>query len=299
MLTVFTIPKPFRGHVGVIQNNAVQSWLLLRPEPEVILFGNDEGIAEAAHRLGAHHIPDIECNEFGTPLLDSVFGIAQDKAKYPIVCYANADIILLSDFLPAIRQVQKQSFLLVGQRWDTDIKEPADFKKPDWEANLRTRVTREGKLHPPSGIDYFVFPRGLYRNIPPFAVGRTAWDNWLIYQARAMKAPVIDATKVVTAIHQNHDYSHNAAGSASVWKGPESKRNVELMGSMDRAFTLDHATLLLTPRGIRRALQPRYLYFRLEAVPVLFPRLHCFSKPMRALTRLIGRIRSGLGITKS
>ena len=299
MLTIFTIPKPFRGHAGVIQNNAIQSWLLLRPQPEVILFGNDEGTAGAATALGARHIPDIECNEYGTPLVNSVFGIAQDKANNQIVCYVNADIILLGDFLPAIRQVQKQSFLIVGRRWDIDIKEPLDFNKPDWESNLRVRITGEGKLHPPSGIDYFAFPRGLYRDIPPFAVGRTAWDNWLIYRARVMKIPVIDATRVITAIHQNHDYSHNAAGTAGVWKGPESNRNKELLGGLDRAFTLDHATMLLTHRGIRRTLQPRNLYFRLEALPVLCPRLHCFSKPMRALTRLLSRIRSGSGVTKS
>lgn len=46
MLTIFAAPKPFYGYIGVIQTNAIQSWLLLRPECEVILFGDEEGMAE-------------------------------------------------------------------------------------------------------------------------------------------------------------------------------------------------------------------------------------------------------------
>ena len=32
MLTIFTIPKPFVGHIGVIQRNAIISWLNLSPK---------------------------------------------------------------------------------------------------------------------------------------------------------------------------------------------------------------------------------------------------------------------------
>jgi hypothetical protein len=46
MLTIFAIPKPFRGHIGVIQRNAICSWLELRQACEIILLGDDEGTAE-------------------------------------------------------------------------------------------------------------------------------------------------------------------------------------------------------------------------------------------------------------
>ena len=299
MLTIFTTPKPFRGYIGVIQTNAIQSWILLRPEPEVILFGNEEGAAEVASRFGIRHVPDIECNEYGTPLLNSIFSIAQDIASHQLMCYVNTDIILMSDFLPAIRQVQRQSFLIVGQRWDVDVKEPVDFDKPDWEACLRTRVTEEGKLHPKSGIDYFVFSRGLYGDIPPLAIGRGVWDNWLIYRARSLKAPVIDATKVITVIHQNHDYSHDPKGGTGVWKGPEAIRNCELAGWGEHALNLEHATWIFTSQGMRRALTLRHLYFRLDAVTMLSSHLHFLRRPMKALTRLIIHIRSLLGITRN
>lgn len=46
MITIFSTPKPFRGHFEIIQRNAIQSWLRLRPGCEIILLGNDEGTAE-------------------------------------------------------------------------------------------------------------------------------------------------------------------------------------------------------------------------------------------------------------
>jgi len=76
MLTIFSVPKPFHGRIGVIQTNAIRSWVLLRPACEVILFGNEEGTAEIASRFGIRHIPDVERNEYGTPLVSSVFSTA-------------------------------------------------------------------------------------------------------------------------------------------------------------------------------------------------------------------------------
>jgi hypothetical protein len=34
MITIFTTAKPFLGHSGIIQRNALQSWTLLHPETE-------------------------------------------------------------------------------------------------------------------------------------------------------------------------------------------------------------------------------------------------------------------------
>lgn len=292
MLTIFTTLKPFRGHIGVIQTNAIQSWLLLHPRPEVILLGREEGTAEVASRFGTRHIAEVEYNEYGTPLVSSIFSIAQNIAKYELMCYVNADIILLSDFLPAIRQVQRRSFLLIGQRWDVDCQEPVHFDELDWEAHLRARVTEEGKLHPPSGIDYFVFPHGLYSDIPPFAIGRGGWDNWLVYQARLLKVPVINATKAITAIHQNHDYLHHAAGSAGVWEGPERKRNIELMGGEDHAFGLDYVMFLLTAQGLRPALTLKYVYYRVRGSVVLCHNLHFLLGLFKVFEKVVGKIRS-------
>lgn len=294
MLTIFSTAKAFHGHIETIQRNAIYSWTLLRPECEVILFGDEEGTAEIAAALDIRHILDVECNEYGTPLLSSMFGLAQDVAKHQLMCYVNADIILTSDLLKGVQQVyeQRHQFLIVGQRWDFDLREPVDFSNANWEEELRSQATKYGKLHSKGGMDYFVFPRGLYSNVPPFAVARTGYDNWLVYRACSMNVPVVDATKAVTVIHQNHDSSHYPGGAAAILDGPERKRNIELMGGMDHSFTVDHATLLLTPQGLTRPLAARHLYFRLMAVLVLSPRFHFLHRLVRGLVSLVIRIGS-------
>ena len=53
MLMFFTTAKPFHGHDGIIQRNALRSWTLLHPEVEVNLFGSEEGAAQTAKQLRA------------------------------------------------------------------------------------------------------------------------------------------------------------------------------------------------------------------------------------------------------
>lgn len=203
MLTIFSCPKLFTDpHINIIQRNAIKSWTLLKPRLEIILIGDEEGVAEVCKEFGLHHIPEVERNEFGTPQVSSILNKAQSIASNKIVCYVNTDIILMSDFLQAVQRVTHcmSRFLLVGRRWDIDINQLLDFET-DWEIDLKDRLKQLGRLHSHTGIDYFVFPKGLYKDIPPFAIGRTVWDNWLIYWASSQRIPVIDATSVVTVVH--------------------------------------------------------------------------------------------------
>lgn len=249
MLTLFTIPKPFQGHIDVIQRNAIRSWTRLRPECEIIIAGDDSGVEEFANELGVLYIKEIARNEYGTPLLDDLFAKAQTAAKNDLVCYVNADIILLNNFMTVVQHFSQkpEKFLLVGQRWDLDINVPINFDLPDWQQRLVMHLRRFGKLHHVAGLDYFVFRRGLYAHIPPFAIGRCMWDNWLIYGALENGASVIDVTDGVLVIHQNHDYSHVAysetmKGRPGIDAGPERKRNIELAGGVDKAYDLRNAT---------------------------------------------------------
>ncbi len=277
MLTLFSIPKAFHGHIGIIQTNAIQSWALLRPTCEVILFGDEEGTAETAARFGIRHVPEVERNEYRTPLLNSLFDNAQQIASHRLLCYVNADIILMSDFLMAVERVKKwlflflgRPFLLVGRRWDVAVDEAWDFTKVDWQDMLRARIATSGILRSDWAIDYFVFSRGLWGKIPPFAIGRTAWDNWLIYAARLRGAPVIDVTKVVSAVHQNHDYAHHPGGETGVFTGPESVRNRELGGKLSNFFSTLDATWILTETGLWPAWTHVRLWRRMQRTPGLF-----------------------------
>jgi hypothetical protein len=59
--------------------------------------------------------------------------------------------------------------------------------------------------------------------------------------------PVIDATRVVTAIHQNHDYAHVKFATDKTTEGPEALRNRDLIGDWGCMFTIRDATHFLQP----------------------------------------------------
>jgi len=288
MLTIFTIPKPFHGHIDIIQRNAIQSWTRLRPACEIVLCGDELGIREVAREFEAKHVQNMAHNEFGTPLLDSAFALAEQVAKYPLMCYVNADIMLLSDFIKAVERIRFPRFLMVGRRWNIDLTTSWDFEPSDWEGQLRKYVAEHGLIQPPIGSDYFVFQKGALGKLPPFAVGRPAWDNWMIYRARALGITVIDATRATTVIHQNHDYTHvpKAKGAATL-EGPEADRNRKLMGGLDYQFDLPDATHLLTRRMLLPALLPAHMWRRLQTFPILKPRMKPISQPMYKLLRLV------------
>lgn len=251
MLTIFTIPKPFLGSIGLIQRNAIQSWLQLMPECEIILFGDDEGVAETAQNFGIRHIPGIDKNDLGTPLLSSAFSMAQKSANYDLLMYANTDIILFQDLIKAVRMVRKPYFLLCGRRWDLDVQEEIDFERVAWQEEIITKAKRQGKRHSMSGIDYFVFQKGLI-NMPNFAVGRPGWDSWLIYEMRRKQIPVINATGAINVIHQNHDYSHSVFGKEKRVDGPELTENLQIAGGFSCLLTLREADWILAQNGLRR-----------------------------------------------
>ena len=254
MLTIFSTPKPFRGHIGIIQRNALQSWKLLHPDVEVILFGDDEGAAETAREFGIRHEPQIRKAEQGTKYLNYIFERAQQIALHDVVCYVNCDIILPGVFRKAIEMAasRHQPFLMVGHRWDTDIPEPLDFTQENWEEQLMTIVSDRGKQQTDSYIDYFAFTRGLYRGMPPLVIGRVGWDNWLVWKARSLGAAVIQASPFVKAVHQNHDYSYHPSGAAGVWGDDLALKNYALAGGLGHLDTIQDAPYEISAHGIRR-----------------------------------------------
>ncbi len=263
-VTLFTAPKPFAGHIGVIQRNALRSWAALGPRVEIIVVGDDEGAGEAADEVGARHLSAVARNQVGTPLLNAIFERAAEAARFDRMGYLNADVMLTGDFLPAIDRVAEAFavYLVVGQRWDLAVDDLIDVDGGGLR-ELRARLEHEGRRHPPAGSDYFVFPRHGFPALPPFAVGRAGWDNWMIYAARHAGWPVVDASEAITVIHQDHDYAHLPGGQIH-YRLPESKRNVALAGGLETIFTLRDATWRLTcddlhKAGIRRPGLARWL----------------------------------------
>lgn len=294
MLTILASPKPFTDpHINMIQRNAIQSWMALRPNCDVILFGDEPGMAEVAAEYGLRHVPDVECNSEGLPLVRDLFSRAEVLSRFDVLAYVNADIILLSDFTKAVARVREKlasrPFLVVGQRYDLEVAEPIDSGFSSWEADLREQMAVHGELHGPEGIDYFVFTRGLWPDIPPMVIGRIAYDNWLIYRARALGVDVIDGTQAIGAIHQKHAYQKNHFYRRR--QSPEALKQVRLAGSNDRLFKITDANWMLTVKGlVRPPLTVRRLKRMTQTGPVLYPRLAIGFHLLRALLSLLRRL---------
>ena len=239
LITIFITPKGFdRGHIAMIQRNAIRSWKALGDDVDILLIGDDPGVEENAKALGVRHVRDVKRNSSGTPMLDDIFRIAREKSDSPLLAYVNADIILKSDFVEISRKImqQEKEFLLVGQRWDLDVRKDLYFEG-DWEKDFNADLSSRGRRHPAGGSDYFVYPRNVFTSIPAFAIGRSGWDNWMFYEARVKGWKLINCSKAINIIHQDHDYAHLPNGLPH-YRQPESAENVKAAGGKRTIFTL-------------------------------------------------------------
>lgn len=296
MLTIFAIPKPFAGHINIIQRNAIMSWKLLGPRCEIILFGDEEGTADVAKDFDILHIPEVNRNEFGTPFINDLFKKAQTLAKHKVMCYVNSDIIICNNFIKAIENIPFKDFVLTGRRWNVSINELIDFSSKEWQQSLN-KLYRDGILGSIWAMDFFIFPTSSkMTKIPPFAVGRPGWDNWFIFRARQLNIPVIDATRDIQIAHQNHNYDHVPFSKGNSYEGPEASLNWQLVGDFNKDFNLLDATHIMTKQSVKLALSFPYIKRRWQKITVLKPHysllIICLSKILNSLRRLHHKILS-------
>jgi hypothetical protein len=284
LITFFSAPKPFTDpHIAMIQRNAICSWTLL-PDVEVILLGEEEGLAEAARELDVKHLPNVKRNDNGTPLISSMFQLARENSNSDLLCIINADMLLMSDFVEAARRshLQREMFVLLSQRWDYDITSPIDFTA-GWELRLRESVRKQNQLHRPAGSDFFLFPKNCYEDIPDFIIGRAGWDNWMVYKACQQNWPVIDCTPSMMIVHQNHDYSH-LPGGKSHYEHPDTNENIRLAGGQANIrYTILDSTLQLVDGKLTR---PKMTSLRFTRKVELFLRSIFFFLPEKMIENI-------------
>jgi len=269
-MIIFTVPKPFRGKYATIQENAIESWLAIKPKPKIILLGNEDGIADIARQKKLLHIIKIKRNKNGTPLLNDIFKQTQKEEDNEVFMYINTDVILLDSPIPVIAILKDtfNKFLAIGRRYEIDINRRMRFvemKKIINPAKLRLKSN--------SWMDYFIFTRGVFDTIPPFALGRTFWDKWLVWQTLQKQIPVIDIANQMYAIHQTHSYAMNSKTNfKTVWAGEEALENLHLAGGWSHSSTVSDASFKLI-KGVvypqkQKVMSKRFL---LDIFPALWP----------------------------
>ncbi len=268
LITLFSAPKAFIDPTTAqMQRNAIRSWTLLE-DVDVLLLGEEDGLAEAASELGVRHSSAVAFNVNHVPLVSSMLKLARESSDSPLLCIINADIILMPDLVLAARHVAElmagshnEGYVLLSRRWDLDVSSALDFSD-GWEARLREDAHRNGRLHRPTGSDFFLFPRDCYTDVPDFAIGRAGWDNWMIYKARREGWPVIDGTLSMTVIHQNHDYRH-LPWARPHYDHPDTRVNTQLAGGQAATrYTILDATHTLVRGSLRHPPLSSARFFR-------------------------------------
>ena len=279
LVTIFITPKGFdREHIAIIQRNAIRSWKMLGEDVDILLIGDDEGVEENAKELGVRYVREVKRNSHGTPLLSDIFRIARENSDSPLLAYVNADIILKHDFLQTCREMyaKAKQFLLIARRYDLEVETEIEFG-PDWEEKLDAEVAAHGKWHCFHGSDIFIFTRDIFTEIPDFAIGRSGWDNWMFYEARAKGWKLIDCTGSITNVHQRHDYAH-LPGGLSHHHQAESQENIVAAGGRQNIYQpFDKTHVYGEDRVLRKAKIDKLKFFReIE----LFCRLKLKSKKL-------------------
>ena len=125
LITLFSALKPFTDpRIAVSQRNAVQSWKRLG-DVDVLLLGDEAGIAEAAKEIGVRHLPQVARNQNGTPLISSMFEVVRKNSSSPLLCIINADMVLAPDFFQAANEVGSLEKAADGAMKNFVLVEPA------------------------------------------------------------------------------------------------------------------------------------------------------------------------------
>ena len=150
---------------------------------EIVLIGTndaEEGLADIPQAKRIVVLRNVARNQFGTPLLNSVFELAREHASNDVLCFVNSDVVLFPDLLRtiSIAKAWRWPWLMTGRRTTVHLGEGV-VGSPYWQESVRKAAASRGVLDPPDYVDYFVYGRGMFRTVPPFAIGRAAYDNCL------------------------------------------------------------------------------------------------------------------------
>lgn len=183
-----------------IQRRALESWLALEPQPQVIVIGNDPGTKEVCREFDLTHVRKVRKSRTSAPYIDDFIKKAEIVANHDIMLLVSGDIILKQDTISTAEAVSSNftKYCLCARKMN--VKHGGGIIKESHWAHWRAG-------------DYFMHSKGMFETIPQFLMGRCALDNWMFRHAIREDA-MIDASGSVTVYHQEHEHKRHDGGRA-------------------------------------------------------------------------------------
>ncbi|XP_052061777.1 uncharacterized protein LOC127701844 [Mytilus californianus] len=200
LFTTFTT----KSEKYVCRNNTINNWISFGTVVKPVFFSDDQNLSKEIKEKGWDVIPPTK-TAVGVPILKYMYLEVMKRYSAHFYGYVNGDILLTQNLIDSLQFIfnsnvnQSEPMLIVGQR--TNVKEVTAEQASTFE-NI-TKVSKTGILFTPWGADYFitnaVYP---WKECPEVVIGRRAYDNWLILNARKRNHTTIDATETLLALHQ-------------------------------------------------------------------------------------------------
>ncbi|CEO98780.1 hypothetical protein PBRA_006894 [Plasmodiophora brassicae] len=200
--------------------------------------------AKVAHRLGLPTMHPASGSAIGDQTYNHVMETVTRIGTGPILGFTNSDIIFLDTLPPALEAIANgivehgwPSVFITGVRYNVDVPDeimPMDRDIDDgtWR-NWTAFVRANGKKFQDITADFFFWNRDAaidWMALPPFLIGGTGFDNWIVAYAQANKEIVtINLTPSVDTIHMNHGEGH-------VYHSHFSPASTLNLGSFDKSW---------------------------------------------------------------
>tara|TARA_B100000287_G_scaffold430029_1_gene484485 strand:+ start:3089 stop:3973 length:885 start_codon:yes stop_codon:yes gene_type:complete len=291
MITIFTTPKDFENEFKLIQENAINSWRAISNDIEIIIMGNSYGAKEMSDQVQATFIQNVPSSDDNIPTIPGLFETAEKNANNELLCYVNADIILPDNFLHTIEIIRnlRRKFLAVGHRWDLNIKKKINFYDEKEKKTFWNYAKKNSEKHAPTGIDYFIFRKRTFNNLPNLVIGRFGWDNWLLWYSRRNFMALIDLSANVFAVHQNHSYKfQNFKNSSEVQQSKDGLLNKKLTDK--KGLNLLDANYFYNNEKIIKKTSDDYINRNLGKLPSIFPEFSWLLVLYKKIYRKIKKI---------
>ncbi|XP_069113165.1 uncharacterized protein [Argopecten irradians] len=205
LLTLFT-SWYIKAEKYICHNNTIRNWNSLKPSVKPIIFTNNNIISKEVRKKGWNSLP-VHQASFGIPVLKFMYRDVLKVAKSHFYGYSNGDIIFTSTLIHTLTAVvnstvipKDRPIMIIGRRTNVLNVTPEEASS---EESVSKTARKRGKLFTDYAEDYFIttadYPWG---DIPEVVIGRRAYDNWLVLNARKRKHITIDATQTLLAVHQ-------------------------------------------------------------------------------------------------